>query len=62
MIVSRNYDKGHVTFTAVCLGRESFDSRPMYWSTLHVVEAMCIMLVCKHMFVVITFLALKIQS
>ena len=39
MIVSRNDDKGHVKFTAVCLGRELFDSRPMCWSTLsHVVE------------------------
>ena len=48
IIVSSNNDKGLVKFTAVCLGRELFDSRPMYWSTLsHVGETMCIMLVAR---------------
>jgi len=34
MIVWRSDDKGHVKFTVVCLGRESFDSQTMYRSTL----------------------------
>ena len=45
MIASRNDDKSHLKFTLVCLGRESFGSRPIYRSRFTVVETVCNMLV-----------------